>query len=500
MTTTELTQLGNGGGAPAEDLLPVRCVADEYRIAPVFTIAQAIQRRKTLVDFTGQLMVAGVDYGIIPGTGGKDAKPSLLKPGAEKLVSLFGLTPRGTLVERIEDWTGADHGGETFLYYIYRTGLWRGDLLIAEADGSCNSWEKKYRYRKAQRTCPKCGAAAIQASKFGEGGFYCFNKIGGCGAKFGPSDASILSQESGQMKNPDIPELANTILKMAQKRALVAATLVAVNASEFFTQDIEDLPQFADVVDAEFADAPHEPEPARRNAPKQQVQQPAAAEPQPAEQRKRKLEYVEAVKSLTKDDRETLSRFMIYEFGTYDYSKLSTDALGIGIEEAKGLAKSRQARAAEPAEHDRIAASYVETRDAMPPLLRTKLTSWILGTLKCKTSQPTDMSDVQMQQAISLAVEITNEAAAAAMRDAGSGEQSPDQEFGRPDGESTTGAEGDDDPFVDESGDAAPVALTGNARCEVCQTPIGNYWAEKCEAAGWPPLCAIHGKEKASAK
>jgi hypothetical protein len=31
--------------------------------------------------------------------------------------------------------------------------------------------------------------------------------------------------------------VVNTIQKMAQKRALVAATLLAVNASEFFTQD-----------------------------------------------------------------------------------------------------------------------------------------------------------------------------------------------------------------------------------------------------------------------
>jgi hypothetical protein len=32
----------------------------------------------------------------------------------------------------------------------------------------------------------------------------------------------------------------NTIQKMAQKRALIAATLLAVNASEFFTQDLEE--------------------------------------------------------------------------------------------------------------------------------------------------------------------------------------------------------------------------------------------------------------------
>ena len=34
--------------------------------------------------------------------------------------------------------------------------------------------------------------------------------------------------------------MVNTIQKMAQKRALVAATLIATSASEFFTQDVED--------------------------------------------------------------------------------------------------------------------------------------------------------------------------------------------------------------------------------------------------------------------
>ena len=37
--------------------------------------------------------------------------------------------------------------------------------------------------------CPKCGQAAIIASKFEEGGFYCFPKKGGCGEKFENSAA-----------------------------------------------------------------------------------------------------------------------------------------------------------------------------------------------------------------------------------------------------------------------------------------------------------------------
>lgn len=43
-----------------------------------------------------------------------------------------------------------------------------------------------------------------------------------------------------RIPNPEIADVVNTIQKMAQKRALVAATLIATSASEFFTQDIED--------------------------------------------------------------------------------------------------------------------------------------------------------------------------------------------------------------------------------------------------------------------
>ena len=45
-----------------------------------------------------------------------------------------------------------------------------------------------------------------------------------------------------RIPNPEVADLVNTIQKMAQKRAVVAATLIATSASEFFTQDVEDIP------------------------------------------------------------------------------------------------------------------------------------------------------------------------------------------------------------------------------------------------------------------
>lgn len=206
---------------------------------PVMPMAIALQRRSAIVEFAKQIMVKDTDYGIIPGTG---TKPSLLKPGAEKLCSFFGLAPVFVPVETIEDWTGIDHDNEAFFLYRYRCELFRNGNMIGSGVGSCNSWESKYRYRSGERVCPHCGKATIIKGKveFG-GGWLCFAKKGGCGAKFDDNDPAIINQSVGKVKNPDPADVVNTIDKMAQKRALVAATLIAVNASEFFTQDVEDM-------------------------------------------------------------------------------------------------------------------------------------------------------------------------------------------------------------------------------------------------------------------
>lgn len=205
---------------------------------PAMSLQQAIGRHNALVEYVRQGLKENHDFGVIPGT----QKPTLLKPGAEKLTTFFGLTKQFTIVERVEDWDGDQHGGEPFFYYLYRCALSHHDLLIAEADGSCNSRESKYRYRQGERKCPQCGKAAIIKGKAEYGGGYvCFRKKDGCGTQFAENDPAITAQQIGRMLNPDIADLVNTIQKMAQKRSLIAATLLAVNASEFFTQDVEDM-------------------------------------------------------------------------------------------------------------------------------------------------------------------------------------------------------------------------------------------------------------------
>lgn len=198
------------------------------------SIINTPERYTQLQTFVHQRMIKGTDYGVVPGT---NSKPTLLKPGAEKLCRLFGLAVDTKLVYSVEDFTGKEHG-EPLFYYRYRTVLtWRNEL-VATSEGSCNSWEKKYRYRDEKPACPRCGVRAIRKS---DKEFYCWRKIEGCGATFPLSFPEIASQPIGKVPNNEVFDQINTLQKMAQKRSLVGAVLLATAASEFFTQDLEDL-------------------------------------------------------------------------------------------------------------------------------------------------------------------------------------------------------------------------------------------------------------------
>lgn len=223
---------------------------DNY-LSPVVNVTTALTRYQDMKDFIEKVLHPGVDFGTIPGT---NTKAVLLKPGAEKLAAFFGLTVTYEIIEKVTDWTGKDHG-EPFFYFFYKVKLLRQGIVAGEGEGSCNSWETKYRYRKSERVCPGCGAEAIIKGKaeYG-GGWICFAKKGGCGAKYKDGDPEIESQQTGRVPNPDVADIVNTIQKMAQKRALVAAVLNATNASDWFTQDVEDY-----VVDGSFTEV-KEPE------------------------------------------------------------------------------------------------------------------------------------------------------------------------------------------------------------------------------------------------
>ena len=196
-------------------------------------IINSPERQQTLHHFVKNCMVKGTDYGVIPGT---NSKPTLLKSGAEKLLRFFSLSADISLCYSIEDFRGSEYG-EPLFYYRYRCCLTWQNQLIATCEGSCNSWEKKYRYREQKPTCPRCGQPTIRKS---ENEYYCWKKIGGCGAKFPLTFEQITSQKTGLVPNPEIFDQINTLQKMAIKRSLVGAVLIATGASEYFTQDLED--------------------------------------------------------------------------------------------------------------------------------------------------------------------------------------------------------------------------------------------------------------------
>ncbi len=198
-----------------------------------------------------ELMTENVDYGCIPGTGDK---PTLLKPGAEKLCNLYGLIP-----EFKDDRTYGDGKVAPAIRVFVTCYLHAGaeGPVVGMGVGECNSWEKKYRWREGQRTCPECGLVGgiISGKEEYGGGWLCWKRKGGCGAKFAKEDPRITEQQVGQVENSDPFDLCNTIVKMAAKRAYIDAALRTTATSGLFTQDVEDLAE----TPAATPSAPHTP-------------------------------------------------------------------------------------------------------------------------------------------------------------------------------------------------------------------------------------------------
>lgn len=205
-----------------------------------------------------EVMKKDVHYGIVPGTD----KPSLYKSGAEKLCMTFRLGPDYEIVDKERDGDHLTITSKCTLTHI-PTGQKFGSAL-----GSCSTMESKYAYRKGARVCPECSATAIIKGKaeYG-GGWLCFKKNGGCGAKFADDDTAITKQETGRLANEDKADQYNTVLKMSNKRALLAAVLNATAASDIFSQDL---------IDDDGTVTPAGKDAARSRPKRQPVKEPAA--------------------------------------------------------------------------------------------------------------------------------------------------------------------------------------------------------------------------------
>lgn len=151
------------------------------------------EQRQMLRDFVAKELRDGSDYGVIPGT----PKPSLYKPGAEKLKVLFKLGFNTVLTRDVID------PKNNLAVFFYKTQIYRlvdPAVMLGECEASCNSQEKKYRER------------------------------------------TVYDNRTNQKSKEPTPiyDILNTLQKMAQKRAFVGAIIISVGASDFFTQDIDD--------------------------------------------------------------------------------------------------------------------------------------------------------------------------------------------------------------------------------------------------------------------
>ena len=162
-------------------------------------------------------MIKDIHYGTIPGT----PKPTLYKAGSEKILTTFRIA---AYPKEVDDLSTFDEA--RFRVKVHGIHQPTG-MLIGVGIGECSSNEEKYKWRK-----PVCD------QEFDET----------------PEDRKrTVWKKSGQgpyqikqvRMNPT--DVANTILKMAKKRAQIDMTLTATAASDVFDQDLEDLPEGMEV-------------------------------------------------------------------------------------------------------------------------------------------------------------------------------------------------------------------------------------------------------------
>lgn len=240
-------------------------------IDPVKSIEDAKNRRAIVVTMRERsILREGSDFGVVPGSN----KPTLLKPGAERLCAAFGFDPRFEILDKVERW---EPENPLFFYQVVCHLIHiESGAQVATGVGSCNSMESKYRWRwvDEQDIPPYLDKATLVKRSSNMSEFDFAIEKAETGGKYGKPatywqafkdaiangtarrtkrktnagkelDAWEIGGSSYRIPNDDVFSLVNTIIKMACKRALVAATLIGANASEFFTQDVEDMPGFS---------------------------------------------------------------------------------------------------------------------------------------------------------------------------------------------------------------------------------------------------------------
>lgn len=174
------------------------------------TAAHVRAQVNLIQDVMRSVMFDGTHYGKIPGT----QSVSLYKAGAEKLMATFRLAAKPEVEDLSRD--GEVHYRVT-VNLLSPTGQFLGAGI-----GECSSREDKYAWRAM--ICQEEFDATPENRRRIK-----FSKYQG-----------RVEQKKQIRTNPS--DVANTILKMAKKRAQVDAVITVTAASDIFTQDIEDLP------------------------------------------------------------------------------------------------------------------------------------------------------------------------------------------------------------------------------------------------------------------
>jgi len=245
VVTAPVTVTSSSVSVQPSQIVPRENLATDWGLG--VPIDALIARVEKIREVQSKIMKEGHHYGVIPGT----QKPTLLKPGAELLGLAFQLDPQFAATEKYV----GDHLESIVICTLFHAPT---AVRLGSGMGSCSTRESKYAYRKGQRFCPRCrNAAIIRGREEYGGGWLCFAKAGGCGAKFAIRDPAITGQSVERIANIDIADSYNTVRKMACKRAHVAAILLVTCASEIFTQDVEDEQEF----DSYGADPQAQPRP-----------------------------------------------------------------------------------------------------------------------------------------------------------------------------------------------------------------------------------------------
>jgi hypothetical protein len=197
-----------------------------------------------------EVMKINVHYGKVPGCGDK---PTLLKPGAEKIMATFMLSADPMIDDLSTD--------DVIRYRLTVKMLTREGKFLGAGVGEASSEEEKYRWRKV--VCDEEFEATPEDRRREK-----WIK------DYRTGKASTIKQI---MTNK--ADIANTILKMAKKRALVDGVLTVTAASDIFAQDLEDMPAEILNQDAPVANGKPAVEMPKEKAPAAQAPAPQAPAP-----------------------------------------------------------------------------------------------------------------------------------------------------------------------------------------------------------------------------